>query len=76
MTQELTQQQRAVAAARLAEKAELASRCGSHAKAAELSEASMLVDPSPERIRAWLRASARTGSVTHREAMLEVASWF
>jgi len=76
MTQEITQQQRTAAASQLADKAELAARCGSRARAAELAEVAMLLDPSPDRIRTWLMASAQTGSATHRQAMLEVGSWF
>ena len=76
MSAPMKQEERAAAAALLAQKAELAGRCGSRAKAAELHEAAMFVDPSPERIRAWLRASAQTGSAAHRDALLEAASWF
>ena len=67
---------RSAAAEALVSKAGLATACGNRAKAAELAEAAMYLDPTPQRIREWALASAQVGSASHREALLEVASWF
>jgi len=72
----ITEQERSAAASALAHKAELAQRLGSHHKSVELLDAAMRLDPTPDRIRAWLGASASGSSGVEREALLEIASWF
>ena len=71
-----TRAERCAAAETLSARAELAQRAGRHARATEILEAAMWLDPSPERIARWAASSARVGTDAQRAAMKEVASWF